>query len=149
MTTKDDFETITVRIPKPLKELMERTARARSVTVTALIRETMQEALRPVGRIYQQPGLSAAFDDFIRNAAQAPVLSLVTEERSGHRYFFHGPIQRNLTNASLVAIERFNEAPWIIPRRDVVAWFEGNVPALLKDLALTLERQGWARRSAA
>ena len=149
MAATEDFETITVRIPARLKQLVEQTAEARSLSLTALVREALEEVLRPSGRVYQQPGLSSAFDEFVAKAADGPVLILVIDERTGHRSFFHGSIDHDLTNTSLIAIKRFNEAPWIIPRRDVVAWFEGEAPARVRALALTLERQGWARRSAA
>lgn len=144
----DDTDTLTIRIPRGLKTMAEEAARARAVTVTALIREALQDALRPVGRTYQHPGLSPSFDGFIKGVADRRVLILVADERSGHRYFFSGVVDPLLSNESLVALRRKHDTPWIIPRRDIVAWFDA-APDVLQTLTLSLSRQGWADRTAA
>lgn len=144
----DGTETLTIRIPKGLKELVEEAAKSRGTTVTAVVRQALQETLSPPGRMYQHPGLSASFEDFLKHAGARPIVVLVIDERSGQRYFFSGTVDHSLTNESLLAIKRRHDTPWIIPRRDVVAWFDG-VPGALSELTLSLARQGWADRSAA
>lgn len=147
------IDTLTIRLPHKLKSKVEATAQARATTVTGIVRQALQETLQPPGRLYQHPGYSPAFDDFVRDAlaTDRPVLVLVSDDRSGHRYFFEGHLDRALTNDSLVAVgardaRKAFEPPWIIPRRDVVAWFSGDRTSL-NGLAMALSRQGWAARS--
>jgi hypothetical protein len=143
---ENESETLTIRIPKGLKGRVEKEAKARSMTITGVVRQALQDALRPIARTYQHPGLSAAFDDFLKNVSAQPILVLVMDERSGQRYFFCGSVARSLTNESILAIKRKHDAPWIIPRRDIVAWF-GGARGDLDELSLSLARQGWADRS--
>src|SRR5580704_3512553 len=158
----DDKETLTIRLPKGLKELVDRAAQFRETTVTNLVREALQENLSPAGRMYQPPGLSEKFDQFLEkslemsrerrrltravNDPQVDVILLVEDEGTGHRYFFAGVFVEAFCKGSLVAIARPGRPPWIIPRRDVVAWYEGDQG---RELATALARQGWAERSAA
>jgi len=130
--------------------------------VTNLVREALQENLSPAGRMYQPPGLSEKFDQFLEkslemsrerrrltravNDPQVDVILLVEDEGTGHRYFFAGVFVEAFCKGSLVAIARPGRPPWIIPRRDVVAWYEGDQG---RELATALARQGWAERSAA
>src|SRR5262245_55958742 len=114
MAAADHMETLTIRIPKALKEMVEEKAKARSMTATAIVRQALQDALKPVGRMYQHPGLSAAFDEFLAHAGAKPILVLVIDDPSGHRYYFSGAVDRNLTNQSLLAIKRRSDTPWII-----------------------------------
>ena len=88
--------------------------------------------------------LPAAFpSDFRRgdNLAQA-------DEDTGRRYIVSGHLLPQPRNESLVALGDFGHDGWIIPRRDVVAWFQGDAGEL-RQLAISLARQGWAPRSAA
>jgi hypothetical protein len=68
------------------------------------------------------------------------VLILVESPR-GSRHFFDGAIDHNFTNESIVAISRRGEKPLIIPRRDVVGWFDQ--VALHHKMAMALTRSGW------
>lgn len=144
--TAEATDTLTIRIPRALKVLVEETAKARGMTVTGVVRQALQETITPAGRLYQHPGLSDAFEKFLEDARGKRVMLLVIDERSGLRYFFEGTVQRNLTNESIVAISRTNSrSPWIIPRRDVVAWVED--PAVINRVAISLTQQGWQARS--
>jgi hypothetical protein len=144
----DDKETLTIRLPRGLKELVDRAAQERETTVTSIVREALQENLSPAGRMYQQPGFTPAFDAFIEKAMEKPVLLLVADEDTGRRYIVSGQLLSQPRNESLVALGNFGHDGWIIPRRDVVAWFQGS-PGELRQLAVSLARQGWAPRSAA
>jgi predicted transcriptional regulator len=145
MQSRDEVETLTIRLPKVLKESVEELARSRSTTVTGIVKQALQESLQPPGRIYQQPGLTSALDEFLVKHGRGRVILLVVDDKSGERYFFEGRPDLNLTNESLVAIGRRNRTSWIIPRRDVVAWFAG-VAGEQNQLAVSLMRQGWASR---
>lgn len=139
-------DTLTIRIPRGLKALVEEAAKARGMTVTGVVRQALQETIIPAGRLYQHPGLSEAFEKFLEDARGKRVMLLVIDERSGMRYFFEGTVDRDLTNESIVAISRKHaRSPWIIPRRDVVAWVED--PAVINRVALSLTQQGWQARS--
>lgn len=139
-------DTLTIRVPRALKVLVEKAAKARGMTVTGVVRQALQETITPAGRIYQHPGLSEAFEKFLEDARGKRVMLLVIDERSGLRYFFEGTVQRDLTNESIVAITRKHaRPPWIIPRRDVIAWVEG--PAVINQVAISLTQQGWQARS--
>jgi len=150
----DDKETLTIRLPKGLKDLVDKAAQHRDVTVTSIVRHALEETLSPAGRMYQQPGFTAAFDAFLEKAVLKPVILLVADEDTGRRYFLSGRILPEPRNQSLVALGRVQssfgaqDSPWIVPRRDVVAWFDGK-PEELRQLAVSLARQGWAERSAA
>lgn len=149
----DDKETLTIRLPKGLKELLDKTAEHRETTVTSIVREALQRSLQPAARMYQQPGFTPAFDDFLKRAVTKPVLLLVADEDTGRRYFLAGRLLPEPRNESLVALGDLKSslaAPscWIVPRRDVVAWFDGTVEEL-RSVAVSLARQGWAERSAA
>jgi hypothetical protein len=144
----DDKETLTIRLPKGLKELVDRTAQDRETTVTSIVREALQENLSPAGRMYQQPGFTSAFEAFLDKAVTKPVILLVADEDTGRRYVLSGCLRSQPRNESLVALGSFGEHLWIVPRRDVVAWFEGDAEEL-QQLAVSLARQGWAPRSAA
>src|SRR5262249_32320777 len=61
----DDKETLTIRLPKGLKELVDRAAQDRETTVTNFVREALQKDLAPTGRMYQHPGLSERFEQFL------------------------------------------------------------------------------------
>jgi hypothetical protein len=102
--------------------------------------------------MYQQPGFTPAFDEFLRRAVNKRVILLVADEDTRRRYFLSGNLLPEPRNDSLVAIGRapggFEPSLWIVPRRDVVAWFDGTKEQL-RDLAQVLARQGWAERSAA
>jgi len=116
------------------------------MTVTGVVRQALQETITPAGRLYQHPGLSEAFEKFLEDAGSKRVMLLVIDERSGLRYFFEGTLDRDLTNESIVAISRKHaRSPWIIPRRDVVAWVED--PAVINRVAASLTQQGWQARS--
>jgi uncharacterized protein (DUF1778 family) len=139
-------ETLTIRIPRALKALVEEAAKARGMTVTGVVRQALQETITPAGRLYQHPGMSEAFEKFLDDARGKRVMLLVIDERSGLRYFFEGAVDRDLTNESIVAISRKHaRSPWIIPRRDVVAWVED--PAVINQVAISLTQQGWQARS--
>jgi hypothetical protein len=163
----DDKETLTIRLPKGLKELVDRAAQDRETTVTNLVREALEKDLAPTGRMYQHPGLSERFDQFLEQKLavsrevrqdkgvawqrvdsdpREDVILLVEDEGTRHRYFFAGRFVEEFCKGSLVAIAKPGRSPWIIPRRDVVAWCEGDEG---RELATALARQGWAERSAA
>lgn len=150
----DDKETLTIRVPKGLKGLVDKAAQDRETTVTSLVRQALEESLSPAGRIYQQPGFTPAFDDFIERAMSKPVILLVADEDTGRRYFLWGRLLAEPLNRSLIALGALRASsespplPWIVPRRDVVAWFDGTLEEL-RHLAVSLARQGWAERSAA
>ena len=148
MAADDPKETLTIRLPKGLKELVDRAAQDRETTVTNLVRIALQETLHPVGRTYQQPGFSKEFGAFLDKvmSKNQRVVLLVADEDSRRRYFVSGVLVADFCNESLVAIGNGRASLWIIPRRDVVAWYEG---ALHRELATELARQGWAERSAA
>ncbi len=146
MVGEEDTETLTIRIPRTLKSTVEQAARARAMSITGVVRQALQETVRPPGKLYQHPAYSPTFNDFLKEAGRRKVLILVVEERSGHRYFFEGAVDLDLSNDSLIAIRRAKDTPWIILRRDIVAWF-GGVPGDLNRLAMALTRQGWAARS--
>jgi uncharacterized protein (DUF1778 family) len=148
MAADDPKETLTIRLPKGLKELVDRAAQDRETTVTNLVRTALQETLHPVGRTYQQPGFSKEFGDFLDKtiAESKRVVLLVADEDSRRRYFVSGVFVAAFCNESLVAVGTGQAPSWIIPRRDVVAWYEG---ALHRELATELARRGWAERSAA
>ncbi len=139
--------TLTIRIPRALKALVEETAKARGMTVTGVVHQALQETITPRGRLYQHPGLSEPFEKFLDDARGKRVMLLVIDERSGLRYFFEGAVDRDLTNESIVAISRKHaRSPWIIPRRDVVAWVDD--PTVINQVAISLTQQGWQARSA-
>lgn len=139
-------DTLTIRLPRALKALVEESAKARGMTVTGVVRQALQETITPAGRIYQHPGLSEAFEKFLEDARGKRVMLLVIDERSGLRYFFEGILDQDLTNESIVAISRKHaRSPWIIPRRDVVAWVDD--PAVINRVAISLTQQGWQARS--
>ncbi len=147
-------ETLTIRLPRKLKSQVEKSARARGRTVTGEVVQALRAILEPAGRVYQLPGFTPVFGAFLDGAVarDTPVVVLVADERTGHRSFFEGRVDAKLTNESIVAIggrdaRRAFEPPWIIPRRDVVAWYGGD-GASLNGLAMTLARQGWAARNA-
>lgn len=147
MAADDVKETLTVRLPKGLKDLVDKAAEDRETTVTSLVREALQETLHPTGRMYEHPGFSKKFDEFYKDrlARSKRVILLVADEGTGRRYFCSGVFVADFCNESLVAIAAPG-SPWIIPRRDVVAWYEGDMQ---QALAAALARQGWAPRSAA
>lgn len=139
-------DTLTIRIPRALKALVEDAAKARGTTVTGVVRQALQDTITPAGRLYQHPGLSEAFERFLEETRSQRVMLLVIDERSGLRYFFEGTVDRDLTNESIVAISRKHaRSPWIIPRRDVVAWVED--PAVISRVATSLTQQGWQART--
>lgn len=149
----DDKETLTIRLPKGLKELVEQAAQSRETTVTSIVREALQENLSPAGRMYQQPGFIPAFDEFLKRGVTKPVILLVADEDTGRRYFLAGRLLPEPRNESLVALGDLQssfgaQAARIIPRRDIVAWFDGSLEEL-RHVAISLARQGWAERSAA
>jgi predicted transcriptional regulator len=145
----EDKETLTIRLPKGLKELVDKAAEDRETTVTSIVREALQESLSPAGRMYQQPGFTAAFDEFLEKAAMKRVILLVADASTGRRYVLSGTLLSQPRNESLVALGGFgHHGGWIVPRIDVVAWFDGD-PAKLRDLTVWLARQGWAERSVA
>ena len=141
-------ETLTIRLPKTLKATLDEAARTRAMTVTALVRQTLEQSLMPVSRTYQHPGLAPEFGAFLELAGrkQRPIIVLVLDDKSGQRFFFQGSIEPGFTNPSMLAIKQRGGLPWIIPRRDVVAWFAGD-SADLDELAVSLTHQGWAARS--
>lgn len=150
----DDKETLTIRLPKGLKELVDKAAKNRETTVTSMVRQALEEKLSPAGRMYQQPGFTPAFDAFLDKAVTKPVILLVADEDTGRRYYLSGRLLPEPRNQSLVALGSLRSsigtppASFVVPRRDVVAWFDGS-PEQLRDLAVSLEAQGWAGRSAA
>jgi uncharacterized protein (DUF1778 family) len=148
MAADDPTETLTIRLPKGLKDLVDQAARFRATTVTTLVRHALQEALHPAGRTYEQPGFSKKFDEFLDKVDKANskrIILLVADEDTGRRYFVSGVLLSDYRNDSLVAIGG-PQNTWIVPRRDVVAWYEG---PMQRELVAALLRQGWAERSAA
>ena len=137
-----DFETVTYRVPAHLKVAFQTYADSRGMTLTAAIRDAMETFLAPRGRIYQAPGLSTAFDDFMRERRGASAVTLlVVSDRTGERLYFEGqPVLESLspTLAAVQRKERLTKAPWIILRKEIVAWHEQS-----DKLALSLNQQGW------
>lgn len=144
MTPSDEFETITVRVPKALKSTVEQFLEARGTSLTALVRDALQETVAPTRRMYELPGLTKAFSDFCEEAQRFPVMVLVTNDHDGRRTFFEGRIDRNQSNESLLTLQDVRDGVWVIPKKDIVGWFLGNVPASTNKLAMNLRRLGWA-----
>jgi predicted transcriptional regulator len=149
MTLKDDTETLTFRLPTALKSAVERFADSRGDTVTAVVRDALLQCIAPVDRrLYQLPGFSSNLDALLADAQRGAkrLMILVTREREPNRLYFEGVVDPNFTNASLVAIRRQGDTPWIIPRCDIVGWYDGPV-AMQKKLGIALNRLGWAGRT--
>lgn len=150
MALPEESETLTIRLPKGLKGLVEQTARLRSTTVTAVVRESLQNAFMPVALV-QTPGLTKSFQEFIEenNRLGRPTVLILVKDLKGNRYCFEGQINNNMTNPSVVTIaSRSSDTEWVVPRHEVVGWFGGgNVEiAMLQKMAMTLQQNGWAFR---
>ena len=122
--------------------------------MTSIVRQALEEKLSPAGRMYQQPGFTPAFDAFLDKAVTKPVILLVADEDTGRRYHLWGRLLPEPRNQSLVALGGLRSSigtppvSMVVPRRDVVAWFDGTSEDL-RQLAVSLDAQGWAGRSAA
>ena len=145
-------ETLTIRMPRTLKKSVEILARGRAMTMTGMVREALEDSLRSTAQPVraENPGLTPAFDHFVAHLRKqkrpCPVIFLVADSRE-RRYFFEGFVDFDLTNETLLAMQRRKGATsWIIPRRDVVGWHQGEARNHEK-LALALQEQGWAGRS--
>jgi hypothetical protein len=142
----EQTETITFRIPSSLKTLLEQYAQQNGPSLTTVVREAIQMHIAPTNRrLYVPPAFLPHFDAFVDalSNSRSHVTILVVNDRSGDRVFFEGPIDGNFTNGSIVAIGRRNgQGPWILPRKDVVGWFQG-LPSEANSLANALTRQGW------
>lgn len=144
----DETETLTIRLPRGLKVLVEQTAKLRSTTVTNVVRESLQDVvLKPAA--VQTPGLTSEFQRFLdenNRHGQPPVL-ILREDLRGDRYCFEGRIDPNLTNQSVLTISsRNSQTDWVIPRNQIVGWFGGTDTerAHLDKFAGILQRNGWA-----
>lgn len=145
----EDIETITIRVPSSLKDTVEETAGSRGVTLTTFVRQALQDAIAPRGRIFERPGLTEKFDDFIKETRMEPVVVLVASDSGRDRFFVEGKIDKNFTGEAVVTIAGKGDQRWVLPRADVVAWFKPETAALLNKMAMALTRQGWTARSAA
>jgi len=143
----EDFETLTVRLPKTLKATVEAVAHASGITITAFVRESLEAAIAPKTRTYELPGFSAKFSAFMEEHYGKEIMLLV-EEPSGRRIFHDGALlppttNRALTNESLVTLvgEGFHGAT--VPRRDIVGWVSWNTRAEYDSLVRVLIDMGW------
>ena len=82
--------------------------------------------------------LSSAFDAFIRKVANKEIVLLISDGRN--RYFLVGRLG-DLYDKSLVVVERQNDAPWIVPRHNIVAWYRSERG--YQELLEALTKQGW------
>jgi hypothetical protein len=134
---------ITIRIPEDLKRSVDACSDALGLSQADVVRQALQRFIEPrPERVYELPGMSAAFTEFLK--VNGWVLLLV--DAGPARFQVEGQVQRQLTNASIVALvvrgaER--ERPTAFLRRDVVAWYPGDERA--DQLAPSLLERGWER----
>jgi hypothetical protein len=145
----DETETLTFRLPSALKALVEQFAEGRGTTVTAVVRDALQDFIAPPQqRVYELPGFSPKLDELVSDARPGPkpMMILVVIDRDPRKMFFEGELDRNLTNETVLALKRKGKTPWIILRRDIAAWFDG-AAASMNQLAIALTGLGWTAMS--
>lgn len=149
MALQEETETLTIRLPKGLKGLVEEAARSRSMSVTAIVRESLQNCLSPSGTPLAGAGLTPEFQAFLDSeepgSAQIRHVLILVREPRGAMYFFKGSIERGASKHGIVTIADHRRR-WVIPRQDIVAWVRTDQDELDR-MAESLIRQGWAPRS--
>jgi hypothetical protein len=144
MTPKADEETtITVRLPSSLKTAVEDYSLPRGMTLAGIVRRALEDFLVPPQKVYELPGFSKEFNDFLENkdlkTRNGTALLLV--EDGGNRSLYRGHIDFNLSASSLVALRVGPGAsPWILLRKHIAGWHTG--PDQEK-LIQTLVDRGW------
>jgi hypothetical protein len=137
-------ETITVRIPKDLKATFETACEARGITLTAGVRLALQDFVAPSTRVFELPGLSGAFQDFLRSdelrGRKGRALLLVIDE-GGHRAVYYGTIDFNLVEGGVVGIRTKGAQPWILLKKNVVGWFSADHD--FSEMIEALHQRGW------
>jgi hypothetical protein len=144
--------TITVRVPGALKEAVEAVVLARGMTLSGLVRRALEEFLEPPQRVSELPGLSRAFDEFLRSKEledrRGRALLLVVDD-GGHRALYPGYVDFNVINGSLVAIRVVREGgqmvdpAWVLLRKNIVAWYSGAENFFAGELVKVLIERGW------
>ncbi len=143
--------TLTIRIPDDVKKLLDKAAADADQSLTdyvvRAIKLRIDAGCPRCGRdgnatAMQSPGMSEAFTKFMANAnVRGKRVLILVESPRGGRHFFDGAITMNFSNESVVAISRRGDRPLIIPRRDVVGWYDQ--PALHNKMAMALTHSGW------
>jgi len=143
--TEERVETVSFRIPGPLKDALDAAAQMRGDTATTVLKAALHEHLggeRP--RVYELPGFTQRFDDFLAGLEKQKgmqAILLMVAGRDGRGYVYDGIVDLNLTGSTVVAVKQKNQT-YVIPKAYVVGW-EGGSAALVNRLAIALASSGW------
>ena len=135
--------TITVRSPEALKCAVDAACELRGMTLTGFVRSALQDVLTPPARVYELPGLSHQFSDFLSAVGTQQVLLLVVDPQ-GHRQLVSGHPQPDYSNESLVSIVTSSMKTVPVLRRDVAGWYCGE-SSKIAALVQTLSVFGWSQ----
>jgi len=140
----DQTVPITFRLPAHVKEAASAYSEMHDMSLNALAVEAIKEYVAPQQRTYELVGLSARFDAFLESNDGNRKVILLVATSNGARLIFEGSIELNITdasNGSMVALRRRGDTPWMIPRRDVVGWFDAR--GAHNSIVTALQRDGW------
>jgi len=148
MTPKADEETtITVRLPSSLKTAVEDYALPRGMTLAGIVRRALEDFLVPPQRVYELPGFSKEFDEFLesKDLSNRKGASLLLVEDGGNKALYRGYIDFNSSIAGLVVlrVEGPGGTPWVLLRKHIVGWYSGPGNFFDGEIVRTLVSRGW------
>ena len=148
-----DDTTITVRLPAHLKGAVDALCGSRGMTLTGLVRRSLEEFVVPSPRVFELPGFTKAFDEFLTSKdlqdRRGRALLLVVDD-GGHRAMYPGYIDFNLISGGIVGINLVRQGgqridpPLIIMRKNIAGWYSAAHDFFNGALVETLHRMGWA-----
>jgi hypothetical protein len=147
MKKADEETTITIRLPASLKKAIEDYALPRGTTLAGSVRRALEDFLVPPQRVFELPGLSKKFDEFLetqeRKKGNEMVLLLV--EDGGNRALYQGYVDFNLSTSGLVVLRARGPggAPWFLLRKHIVGWYTGDGGSFEGEVGQELIRRGW------
>jgi hypothetical protein len=122
-------EPLNLNIPAELKAAMGGLCKERGITMTAFVRQALVEKLYPAQRVFQAPGFTQQFDDFLRERLQEqlPRVLIFVRDDGGNRAMYHGFLDKQKTGGGVVAVRlQMGSGLRFIARGNVVNWFDAN-----------------------
>ena len=148
MTKADEETTITVRLPSSLKSAVEEYSLPRGMTLAGIVRRALEDFLVPPQRVYELPGFSKEFNDFLESKdlrSRKGMALLLVEDSGGNKALYRGYIDFKLSVAGLVVlgVEGPGGAPWVLLWKHIVGWYSGPDYFFDGEVVQTLISRGW------
>ena len=117
------------------------------MTLAGIVRRALEDFLVPPAKVYELPGFSKSFDDFLesKELKRNNGMALLLVEDGGNRALYRGYIDFNLTVGGLIVLRVAHPggATWVLLRKHIVGWFTGPGDFFQGDLVRTLIDRGW------